>query len=417
YDANGNTLNNGQHSFQYDSRNRLLSVDNGDAAYGYNALSQRIRKELKGNAADVNGDGVVNHLDITAANGKDAVEIDCNGDGNPGNSDNGSGKSQGNGNAKGKDISCIAKQIGANPNSPNTQTDANGGSGNQIVYFAYDQAGQLIAEYDDNGVPIRETVYLNNIPVAVIYEGVVYTVHSDHLNTPRAISNPQGGLVWRWEGEPFGVTPADEDPDGDGVEFIYHGRFPGQYYDAETQLHYNYFRYYDPNKGRYGTSDPIGIDGGQNTYTYVGNNPMSWIDPYGLCKEDVENVRNWIAENIGIEQSKNWKFGDASGGGEYPGAGAYYDWGLFSDTTIVDRQFEPELDAGDMQKLVNILVHEALHKKHFIRDQWESTWDRNWQVNQKKPYNKETHDLLDPVLQKGIPIPDPVPQCKCDVPQ
>jgi hypothetical protein len=144
---------------------------------------------------------------------------------------------------------------------------------------------------------------------------------------------------------------------------------------------------------------------------------MSWIDSDGLCKEDVNNVRKWIAQNIGIEQSDNWKFGDASKGGEYPGAGAYYDWGLFSDTTVVDKQFEPVLDAGKMQKLVNIMVHEALHKKHFIRDQWESIWDRNWQSNHQKPYNKETHDLLDPVLQKGIPIPDPVPQCKCDVPQ
>ena len=88
--------------------------------------------------------------------------------------------------------------------------------------------------------------------------GISY-VHTDHLNTPRRISRPSdNAIIWRWDSDPFGATPANLDPDGDGMTFVYNLRFPGQYFDAENALHYNYSKDDDPQTGRYVQSDRLG---------------------------------------------------------------------------------------------------------------------------------------------------------------
>ena len=115
----------------------------------------------------------------------------------------------------------------------------------------------------------------------------LYYIHTDQLGTPRAISTSDATnkIVWRWNSDAFGKAAPNEDVDGDGTNFVMNLRFPGQYYDAESGLHYNYYRDYDPSTGRYIQSDPIGLDGGLNTYGYVGGNPLFWIDPFGLEAE------------------------------------------------------------------------------------------------------------------------------------
>lgn len=87
--------------------------------------------------------------------------------------------------------------------------------------------------------------------------------------------------MWRWDqAEPFGVNAPDENPSGLGA-FDLPLRLPGQYFDKETNLHYNYLRDYDPSIGRYGESDPIGLRGGLNTYAYVAADPLRHIDLFG----------------------------------------------------------------------------------------------------------------------------------------
>lgn len=152
--------------------------------------------------------------------------------------------------------------------------------------YHYDTQGMLIAESDSTGTVLREYVYLGMMPVAVIENGDVYFIHSDHLDTPRVVTNDSGVVIWRWVSDPFGEALADGDPDGNSQDFTLNLRFPGQVFDDETGLHYNYFRDYDPGTGRYVQSDPIGLGGGLNTYGYVDGNPLIYIDPRGLKKPD-----------------------------------------------------------------------------------------------------------------------------------
>ena len=117
------------------------------------------------------------------------------------------------------------------------------------------------------------------MPVAQIDDTgteVVTYLHTDHLLTTRLATDNSGQVVWRWEGEAFGRTPAIELA---GVRINL--RFPGQYFDEETRLHYNHFRYYDPQIGRYITSDPVGLDGGPNSFVYGASNGLKNIDPTG----------------------------------------------------------------------------------------------------------------------------------------
>jgi len=108
--------------------------------------------------------------------------------------------------------------------------------------------------------------------------GQVYFYHNDHLGTPQKLTNISGAVVWSATYDAFGKASVDA-----SSTVVNNLRFPGQYHDAETGLHYNWHRFYDPIAGRYNKVDPIGFDGGDvNLYAYVRNRPVRWVDVYGL---------------------------------------------------------------------------------------------------------------------------------------
>ncbi|MEW5514430.1 RHS repeat-associated core domain-containing protein, partial [Pseudomonas asiatica] len=106
-------------------------------------------------------------------------------------------------------------------------------------------------------------------------EQKLYYFHTDQIGTPLELTNSDGKIVWQatyrsWgEIEQITVNRVEQNL-----------RFQGQYYDVETGIYYNTFRYYDSQIGRFCTQDPIGLNGGLNLYQYVPN-PLSWIDPWG----------------------------------------------------------------------------------------------------------------------------------------
>ena len=169
--------------------------------------------------------------------------------------------------------------------------------GQTTTLFTYDEEGHLLGEYDNNGNLIAEVVWLDDTPIATIRPSTethddlvagsvkVFFIHPDHLDTPRTIVDSNNQPIWQWHSDPFGTQLANQDPDIDSSDFEFNHRFPGQYFDTETQTHYNYFRDYEPGTGRYVQSDPIGLEGGINTFAYVDSDPNFFSDEYGLAKK------------------------------------------------------------------------------------------------------------------------------------
>lgn len=168
----------------------------------------------------------------------------------------------------------------------------------KATHYLYEesQSYQAIAQYDYR-------LQRSSLGFEVL-RGATHYYLNDHLGTPQALLNEQQEFVWQAQAKAWGETReligvgADADSMaghsavGKSAERQYDVgqervetplRFQGQYEDRESELHYNTFRYYDPEIGRFISQDPIGLLGGINLYQYAPN-PVEWVDPWGLAK-------------------------------------------------------------------------------------------------------------------------------------
>ncbi len=313
YDAAGNTTNNGQFTFLYNQANRLTLAQNGSITAGYylyNGLGQRVLK-IVGNTArlyfyDLNGqllseadlgrdtqveyvylDGrplaqlvprpdlsnsVLTHVltDVQNPSESATVTVDTQSPTLTVQLSNGPGQAYSNP----PDWSLInyADQRFIGVSDP--QTSASTGYAMEYSLYLYaDQVQAVLRLTPKDGSSERFFVQQGSADTTPL----VRYYHTDHLGTPKALTDQAQQIVWWAEYEPFGKANITTELISNNL------RLPGQYFDAETGLYYNYFRDYDPKTGRYIESDPIGLNGGINTFVYALNNPIQFIDPNGLC--------------------------------------------------------------------------------------------------------------------------------------
>jgi RHS repeat-associated protein len=307
-DSNGNATNLGGMALDYTTDNRIKSVMRV-ADYSYNGIGQRIQKSVR--ASDAAGDYGFGpkRVFLYGKNGELIAE-------------------SGPGGVVTREYIYVNEQLFA-------LIDHVPDSGELFLNGDMDRDGSITVEdfiewyfnHYQNGIDVSYEVTgdavmdqadidamlacaINGNCIAASFDTRLYYVHNDHLGTPHALTDETGVKIWSATYDPFGKAIADGDPDGDGTTFTMNIRFPGQYYDQETGLHYNYFRYYDPETGRYLTADPIGQIPPPGTtpyklnhlYTYVGNNPLNRIDPLGLF----EYYGNWCGPNHTGGFDKPW---------------------------------------------------------------------------------------------------------------
>ncbi len=152
------------------------------------------------------------------------------------------------------------------------------------TYFAYAPDHALMGDYTVGGTGWNDYIRIGGEPIAMTRNATLFYIHADQLGRPESVTNATKTVVWRAKNFAFDRTIATDNFGGLNLEF------PGQYYDQETGSSYNLNRDYDHVVGRYLQSDPIGIDGGTNLYTYVNANPVLRKDPFGLSPADIDRI-------------------------------------------------------------------------------------------------------------------------------
>ncbi|MCF6264818.1 MAG: hypothetical protein L3J24_14695 [Xanthomonadales bacterium] len=279
-DAISNSL--GQTTYSYDDLNRLTSADYpsllNDETYAYDLVGNR---EDPNNTAAYDYDQN-NRILQSPINGNTNYSFDS--DGNLTQS-----TSSANNKTYSYDISNRLRTYTGTSNSAIYSYDPNGRRINKTVngatstYFLWDGT-QILAEYNGAGIRTQRYAYLpgDYAPSQSADENGIYNVHSDHLQTPKLMTDSNQEIVWTNHMQAYGESNVDTDPDGNGNIVIMNMRFPGQYEDQESGLYQNYFRDYDPDIGRYVERDPSGLGKNLSLYAYALPNPLGYFDPLGL---------------------------------------------------------------------------------------------------------------------------------------
>ncbi|WP_326760443.1 DUF6531 domain-containing protein [Streptomyces phaeochromogenes] len=151
---------------------------------------------------------------------------------------------------------------------------------------------EVTLTWDRDGlIPVAQTqrTMPTDVSQAVIDERF-YAIVTDLVGAPAELVDEAGDLAWRADATLWGITTWN--PDATGYTPL---RFPGQYFDPESGLHYNNIRHYDPVTASYVSPDPLGMDAGPNPRSYV-SNPLRWIDYLGLICHSAILRRNLAAD-------------------------------------------------------------------------------------------------------------------------
>ncbi|WP_421700994.1 RHS repeat-associated core domain-containing protein [Aliiroseovarius sp.] len=151
----------------------------------------------------------------------------------------------------------------------------------QTFHVIFDADGNRLAEYEVDELAgtrtlLREYIWMEGVPIAVVENDQIYLVRTDHIGRPVFATDVNGVKVWEATYLPFGGVYTST---GANSEL----RFPGQWFQSESGLHQNWMRDYDPTTGRYLQADPLGLVAGASVYGYALQNPMYWTDPTGQC--------------------------------------------------------------------------------------------------------------------------------------
>ena len=292
-DENGNTVSLDGMAIHYTADNRVRSVA-GRAGYDYNGIGERVLKALPAPGRAGSYGITFKTVYMYSRDGKLIAELGSSGR-----------VQQEYIYLNDQLLAVIVYKPGTAGPILNADMDADGAVGVDdflVWYFNHFNAGDTSREVNgDSLLDINDIKLVLDCALsggaaegcaATGYEKTIYYAHNDHLGTPHMLSDEKGVAVWAAVYAPFGAAKVNDDLDADGTHVTLNIRFPGQYYDAESGLHYNYHRYYDPDSGRYITADPIGLAGGINMYGYVEGMPLRYIDPLGLLRKG-RNARNF----------------------------------------------------------------------------------------------------------------------------